>query len=649
GGKQFVNFVGNTLALGPGGTQLVTLSQDFKSVELLDLVKQTKIASLPPPQSIVQEQGDGPPKIGAASLTVHLSFSPDGHWLVGIHHPTVTSEPAVLLWNLREPGPARLLDRLKLGTMTYPVFSPDSRHLAFVGNSRKLTIWNTTEDRVVAEVENLDAISARICFIPGGDLIAVHSVTPESGVLLWNYATGQEEGWCNADSVMPVAPLRCAPDGSRLATSGTDGKLVVLEMAKFSKGKRPSFSEIIKKRTAKGAAGGKLKSHFQLDQGRMTDQLDWSSDSHQLLSGGLGMLTLWELANGDSLATLKLEQSTPGRLALSPDGHTIALERGDRPEITILDRNTGNKIRGWAERVKANEAVRGFQFSPDGKQIVQYGRGGFITWNVETGDKQIDLATTDREVIESVGFAPDGRVLAGGALKLKPTVWDGATGKVVWQSPQNQPTSTAEISPNGRFGVVFEAYGPAPGRPAILVDALTGQQQFEFPMTGKDSKSIHAHSWQISSDNRWILAIHAPGPAGGVSVSAQQGLGTRLGTNTQADESWTGDIWNAETYKRQAQIRGSSRVLCSAFSPDGRMLAAIMLNGVIRIWNVETGNELFDWIDPTTTTATNRFAPALAFTADGSTLAVTDSTTSILFLLDLKILNRILAEVSLGW
>jgi serine/threonine protein kinase/WD40 repeat protein len=649
GGKQFLNFVGGTVALGPGGTQLAGLSQDLKSVELFDLVKQAKIATLTPPQSIVEEQGEGPPKIGAASLTMHLSFSPDGHWLAGVHHPTLKSDPAVLLWNLREPGPARSLERLKLGTMSFPVFSPDSRHLAFIGNSNKLTIWSTTDSRVAAEVEKLGAMSARLCFIPGGDLIAVHSMTPDSGILLWNYATGQEEGWCETDSLMPVAPLRCAPDGSRLATSGPDGKLMVIEMAHFSKGKRPDSSESIKKRMARQATGVKLKSHFQLDQGRMTDHLDWSSDSHQLLSGGLGALTLWEVANADSLATLQLEQSIPARMALSPDGRAIALERGDRPEITILDRSTGNKIRGWNERVKANEAVCGFQFSADGKQIVQCGRGGLVAWNVETGEKQFDFTTTDREVIQSVGFASDGRVLAGGALQLKPTVWDALTGKVVWQTPQTHPTSTVEISPNGRFGIVYESYGPGPGLPASLVDALTGQQQFQFPITGKESKSINAHQWQISSDNRWIQAIHAPGPAGGVSASVQQGLGTRRSTITQADEPWTGDIWNAETHKLQAQIHGSSRVLCSTFSPDGRIFAAIMVNGIIRLWSVETGNELFDWLDPTSSTDKSRFAPALAFTADSSTLAVSDSTTSVLYLLDLKILNRSLAEVSLGW
>jgi WD40 repeat protein len=92
-------------------------------------------------------------------------------------------------------------------------------------------------------------------------------------------------------------------------------------------------------------------------------------------------------------------------------------------------------------------------------------------------------------------------------------------------------------------------------------------------------------------------------------------------------------MWNAQTWHKQntlavhhhiAEVPHSYRILSINFSPDGRTLASVSgahesvdspIYGEIRLWDVETGNLLFD-LPPQ-----NDFIWSVAFSPDGNTLA----------------------------
>ena len=97
-------------------------------------------------------------------------------------------------------------------------------------------------------------------------------------------------------------------------------------------------------------------------------------------------------------------------------------------------------------------------------------------------------------------------------------------------------------------------------------------------------------------------------------------------------------LWNVETAEEVKTLAGhAGRTFAIRWSPEGQLLASLGADNAVRLWQVETGKELWSWKTPLNPQAT------LAWSPDAKTLAVNPTQASIEFLRveDVKLLSSL--------
>eukprot|EP00913_Durusdinium_trenchii_P023310 g21888.t1 len=179
----------------------------------------------------------------------------------------------------------------------------------------------------------------------------------------------------------------------------------------------------------------------------------------------------------------------------------------------------------------------------------------------------------------AAAFSPDGRWIASIGRDRSVFICDATTGKKLHSLP---------VSPVGTYDVQFSPDGrllATAGYDAIrLWDLKSGKPIRVF----HEARSRYTARVRFSPNGRRIAGAHSQGVT----------------------------IWDVETGKRLRGLNSKGRVRSSAavFSPDGRFLATSRLDGIAKVWNAETGEELFSLKQP--------FGHySVAFSPDGNRLA----------------------------
>ena len=160
------------------------------------------------------------------------------------------------------------------------------------------------------------------------------------------------------------------------------------------------------------------------------NSLAFSPDG-RLLATDSGTAKLWNIATGDVIATLTGHTDGTSNLAFSPDGRLLATGSSDRT-TKLWNIATGNVIAtltghtGW---------VTSLAFSPDGRLLAtgsydEFGDRTVKLWNIATGDVIATLAGHTGNVT-SLAFSPDGRLLATGHDDGTASLWNSATGDAI--------------------------------------------------------------------------------------------------------------------------------------------------------------------------------------------------------------------------
>lgn len=357
-----------------------------------------------------------------------------------------------------------------------------------------------------------------------------------------------------------------------------------------------------------------------------------------------GMLRRWNYNSGALMTLSEGHGDYINGLVYSLDGSQIAT--ADDKKVAVWDADTGVCVKVM---VPCTEGASSIAFSPDGKQLVSGGSDGIIRlWNPETGSPICNLAGHGGAISTAL-FSPDGRHIASSSSDKTVRIWSASTG--TWSlgatcnehservisiaySPDGQHLASCSEdgtirtwdSRSGSSGPVFR------GHTDHVVSVAYSQCGTQLTSCGRDkvlrlwdyraavkgavlfgrTNSIPSGMYPYStvkrqnSDNDKTIQPTRPRPLARTSESPLFGTtdtkffavssNAFLTASASANgNTHTINVSFVATSENRYTLNGHEKISSITFSPNNQFIASGHINGVLRVWNVETGETIWTW------------------------------------------------------
>jgi WD40 repeat protein/transcriptional regulator with XRE-family HTH domain len=401
-----------------------------------------------------------------------------------------------------------------------------------------------------------------------------------------------------------VPDVAYSPDGTRLASLGTDGLVKVWD---------PDSGELL----------------FTLDggAGEFGSSVAFSPDGSTLAVALETQVFVWDIQHREIESTLSGQSVGAtigynlgvGQISFSPDGQWLAVANMDGvPKVWELA--TQNEVLSLAGEMLPAKAIA---YSPDGRLLATGGDEGMVrVWNAEDGADIFTLPLGG--IIHSVSFSLDGSRLAAASEDGSVKVWEAATGEEVLSLPRLSGLYDTAFLADGTFATAgqdstIRVWDPLSGQELLTLAGATstvisvaGSPDGQRIATGAYDGSLRV--WD-GAPGRELMTI--PGHAGIVWNVAYSSDGSRIAS---VSVDGFGRIWDSESSGALmltiAQGSDPSDGFTGlAISPDGARIATGSIGGAITVWDSQTGATL------TSLKGHTNYVVGLTFSPDGTRLA----------------------------
>ena len=476
-------------------------------------------------------------------------------------------------------------------------FTPDGKYLVSASNDKTIRVWDWQAgktDRIIrGQINEGDegkifamALSPDERWLAVGGMF--HNSNPIIGstIRLYHFPTGQLTGLLKGHNNV-VLSLAFSPNSRYLVSGSGDYTAMIWEV----KTQQPLHT-----------LHGHTKEIYAVA---------FTSDNQRVVTGSLDHdLRLWQVNTGKQLAVLLGHRDKVRAVAISPTDGTIASGSKDYT-IRLWNGNTGQLIKQLANQ---GTMIGSLSFSPNG-QLLLSSCGGATNgcannsenlWSIPSG-KQLMKYREHDNIVLATAISPDGRWAAtGGGSNQEIHIWDINTGKTQ-QRLQGVGASTWAVGLTnqwlawGNTDVGSHNAQQEPFEHQLHLTTPTQPHPIDNTLTFNRAQT-EWQQWSLerqkgSSDGRYpILDIKKnQKTVAQVERGSTDGYGHSAYTFTPNGQQIIsgGGNGNLAAYDKQGNKLGdyvghTGDIWAVAVSPDGQLLASGSDDQTVRLWNVNT-------------------------------------------------------------
>lgn len=343
-----------------------------------------------------------------------VAFSPENKFLA-----SGSWDNTIILWDVSDFNKPVKLVVLEghSDQVTSLQFSPDGQQLVSGSEDSTLILWDVSNalhpSKLQALKEERYAVSS-VVFSPDGKHLAAGSFESTS-IFIWDVSKVPNPiKRATLEHFSPIRSLAFSPDGRQLASAGSDGAIIIWDIADLM---NPSRFYV-------------LEGHSSL-----VSSVAFHPDGKHLLSASWdNTISFWEINTTgfpQKIATLEDHRDRVRSVAFSPDGKQIASASADNTIILWSVKDPGRPIK-MSTLAGHRNVVSSVMFSPDGNGLASgsWDRN-VILWDVrhlisaaELAAAKLPIPEGNRQLDFSFGFRPDGKWLASGDYDKRVILWD---------------------------------------------------------------------------------------------------------------------------------------------------------------------------------------------------------------------------------
>ena len=453
-------------------------------------------------------------------------------------------------------------------------FNRDESLLASGGFRGEVCVWNTSTGHLLRKFEGQGTWAHAVSFHPNGHILA--SAGDDEAIRLWNIDTGACQSIPGGHNGR-IFSIEFSQDGKLLVTGGIDGTARIWDLSS------QRCLRIIRHGAGKANVRVALHPNSRLlatccEEDELVKL--WDVDTGKVLAGWPGH-TQWAgciafnpegtfLASSCSDGTVELwdtrDEVNPQffRMLIGHHNHASVLAFGQHGLLATLP--YGENIKLWdVNSGKLLKTIQGYSrliggnaFSPDGSLLVQGDANGMVRVYDVIGNRYLTTFRGHAGPIWCVEFSPDGHSFASCADDRVVKLWDAAD----YQCLKTFTGHTGYL-----WALAFSPDG------ALLASAGHNRtiKIWDTRLDGssavlRDLESPDAENWSITFDptGETIATGHENGMVHLIRIETGQLLAT---------------------YKHGSTFVGALR-----FSSDGKMLVSSSNQGLLKWWNLATGD-----------------------------------------------------------